>query len=90
METQRLLESDYDVVLGPCPGCQLWQIDYTYQVARTYVDIEMAETYDFGSEQPIMSSPIVNTARWHEVIEDALQEHLEECPHLQRALFDFG
>ena len=25
-----------DVTLGPCPGCELWQLDYTYEVAAQW------------------------------------------------------
>lgn len=26
---------DADVVLGPCPGCLMWQLDYTQEVAQS-------------------------------------------------------
>jgi hypothetical protein len=25
-----------DVILGPCPGCLLWQLDYTFAVASEW------------------------------------------------------
>ena len=34
-----------DVVLGPCPGCDDWQLDYTYEAAATFaspLEFEMA------------------------------------------------
>lgn len=89
METFRLMEKQYDVVLGPCPGCQLWQLDYTYEAARTYTEILVDEVFEFGSEEPV-AFPRVDSSGFHEAVEDALAEHLEECPHLQRALFDFA
>lgn len=32
----RAEQPEYDVVLGPCPGCELWQVDYTQQAAFSY------------------------------------------------------
>jgi len=89
METLRLMEKQYDVVLGPCPGCQLWQLDYTYTAAQTYTSIRISEMFEFGSSDPV-TFPDIDISGFHEAVESALQEHLEECPHLQRALFDFG
>lgn len=49
------------VVLGPCPGCLNWQLDYAPTDFTSYEDC-------------------------CDVIETALAEHLDECPHLQQAL----
>lgn len=29
-------QKQYDVVLGPCPGCESWQLDYTDAAAGTF------------------------------------------------------
>ena len=56
-----------DVVLGPCPGCWNWQLDYTYEAAGTY----------FGDKRA------VDTSGFHLVVEGVLAEHLDECPELR-------
>lgn len=45
------------IVLGPCPGCYLWTLEY--------------QRFLLPPEELI------------EIVEDALQDHLEECPGLQ-------
>ncbi len=78
------------VTLGPCPGCELWQLDYTTSVAQQWItlDMETHEVYELASEDPVqtMTYPVPNLSAWHEVVEDALREHLDECLHLQRLL----
>ena len=68
MGVTRLHEPAVDVVLGPCPGCQLWQIDYSYRVAQEF--IQMVD----GS---------FDVRPFHQAVEELLREHLDECPHLQ-------
>lgn len=68
MSITRLHEPAVDVVLGPCPGCELWQVDYSYKVAQEF--IQMAD----GS---------FDTSLFHEAVEELLREHLDECLHLQ-------
>lgn len=65
MPVVRMSETDYEVVLGPCPGCECWQVDYTQDVAAA-----------MGLEP------------FREAVEFLLQEHLDECPHLQLVLQD--
>ena len=85
MEKHRLRESQYDVVLGPCPGCQLWQLDYTYEVASSFTSVG----FNPGEQLDYSEALTVDSSAFYEAVEDALHEHLNECPHLQRALFDF-
>lgn len=62
---------EYTVVLGPCPGCDDWQVDYTDEVRDSY-------------SRPTIENPTTFTVGdFHQVIEDVLQEHLNECPHLR-------
>lgn len=56
------------VALGPCPGCQLWQLEYTDAVAGQYA---------------MLTPTGLDLSAWYQVIEEALAEHLNECPHLQ-------
>lgn len=86
----RVQEQQYEVVLGPCPGCQSWQIDYTSEAASSYAGWEMPEVHEFGREEAILLDPVVDMRPFHEVIEDALREHLEECPHLQQLVGELG
>lgn len=65
MAALRLEQGDYDVVLGPCPGCLNWQLDYTNAVAGA-----------------------LGLDRFHEAVEQILQDHLAECPHLRLLLRD--
>lgn len=61
----------YTVVLGPCPGCDDWQLDYTDEVAEEY-------------QRPSWEDPNTFTIRdFRAVIEEVLAEHLAECPHLR-------
>lgn len=62
-----------DVVLGPCPGCDSWQVDYTDEVAREFAKLQPGP--DLGLE--------VDMAEWYLAIEGVLEEHAAECPHLQ-------
>lgn len=65
----------YSVVLGPCPGCDEWQLDYTDDVAQEFVQMVPAPGEPFGLR--------IDMQPWHDVIEDALREHMAECPHLR-------
>lgn len=86
METRRVTESQYNVVLGLCPGCESWQLDYTDEVARQFVELVCEEVHEFGSSEPIPLGFTVDTSPFHAVVEAILQEHLAECPHLQMVL----
>lgn len=66
----------YSVVLGPCPGCDSWQLDYHDEVAQQFVRLLPGEDGSLASIQ-------IDTSPFHEVIEDALREHLTQCPHLR-------
>lgn len=81
-------------VLGPCPGCELWQVDYTNAVAQEWITIRSVseDVFEMSSEEPIDSFPRLeaDTSAWHQVIEDILMEHLRECAHLQRLLAEEG
>lgn len=68
------------VVLGPCPGCELWQVDYSQETAMTYVDLERDSGLLIASANP----------GWRETVEAVLQEHFNECRHLQLLLERMG
>lgn len=72
-----------DVVLGLCPGCELWQVDYTNAVRDSYVWWQHQRNFKTGE---VRSVPIFD--EWHELIEDLMAEHVLECVHLQRLLVD--
>lgn len=69
-----------DVVIGLCPGCELWQVDYTNAVQQQYMKMRTLRS--------IPPSVQVDPTEWHDLIEDILAEHLMECRHLQRLLVD--
>jgi hypothetical protein len=83
MGVERMAEPTYNVVLGPCPGCEAWQLDYTDAVAREFVELRFEHQYELGAEEPAFSTPVVDFSSFHAVVEDLLQEHLAQCPHLQ-------
>lgn len=66
-------EEGLTTVLGPCPGCDNWQLDYTQRAATSYAG------WVIGVEQ----MPRVDLTPFYAVIEQALQEHMAECPHLR-------
>lgn len=80
--------------LGPCPGCELWQLDYTNAVAQEWITIRSVteDVFEMSSEEPVDSFPRLeaDASAWHEVVEDALRDHLRECDHLQRLLVEEG
>lgn len=88
MEKHRLHESQADVVLGPCPGCQLWQLDYTYEAAGSFLKLNERERLALRQGQHL-SDLIVDASAFYDAVEEILSQHLQECPHLQRALFEF-
>ena len=66
----------YSVVLGPCPGCDSWQLDYTDEVAQQYARL-------LPGEDGSLAGIRVDTRPFHDLIETILQEHAAECPHLR-------
>jgi hypothetical protein len=48
MGTLRLHEPGYEVVIGPCPGCQSWQVDYTHEVAAQFGEPSVESTQPFA------------------------------------------
>lgn len=64
-----------DVVLGPCPGCDSWQVDYTDAAVEQFIQLV------FDPDEPLQMR--VDMQPWHDVIEDVLFEHMTECPHLR-------
>ena len=78
-------ESEYNVVMS-CPGCDLWQIDYTDEVAQTYCQIEMVTIEELGSAEPINLGPTVDSSPWYALVESLLQDHYDECVHLRRLM----
>ena len=64
-----------DVVLGPCPGCDNWQLDYTDEVAQQFVRLIPAEQEPFGVQ--------VDVKPFYAAVEQILVEHYFECPHLR-------
>ena len=74
------------VVLGPCPGCESWQLDYTREVASGFYEAVVDDLYEIGFEGPVASVQHWDSSLFREVVEDLLQEHLAECPHLQLLL----
>lgn len=65
------------VTLGPCPGCENWQLDYGDHAASQYFVTTVDED---GTET-------VDTQPWHDAVEFVLHGHLQECPELQQLLF---
>lgn len=63
---------DQVTVLGPCPGCDNWQVDYTNGALQPYVRSVLGAN---GIEADMTD--------FYAVIEAVLQEHLDECPHLR-------
>lgn len=90
LRAMEVFRDDTQVTLGPCPGCELWQVDYTNEVALQWIELRVREEEDleFGSEEPVALTTSIetDTSAWHDVIEEVLREHLDECPHLQRLL----
>lgn len=44
MKGERIPGAQWDVILGPCPGCELWQVDYADDVTMLYAtDVEWHE-----------------------------------------------
>lgn len=78
------------VTIGPCPGCELWQLEYTQKVASEFIRLVVREEaiQEFWREEPVALATNIETdaSEWHAVIEDALREHLDECPHLRRLI----
>jgi hypothetical protein len=70
------------VILGPCPGCDAWQLDYSYSAAQTYCVLRRDEPDEFSWSSHLR----VDSAPFYAVVEEILQEHLAECPHLQDLL----
>lgn len=67
-------EPEFNVVLGPCPGCDDWQVDYSNEVAESYT-VVLGRAEDGGlryTQQPFLN-----------VLEFVLREHMHECPHLK-------
>lgn len=75
MKSQRREGQHADVVLGPCPGCDAWQVDYTDEVAHEYMRLYTPPRPELGIQ--------VDPTEWHELLEFILAEHATECPHLQ-------
>lgn len=80
MKAQRREGQHADVVLGPCPGCDAWQLDYTDAVAHEYMRLFTPPRPELGIQ--------VDPTEWHELLESILAEHAAECPHLQDLLVD--
>lgn len=72
MPTFRESGREADVTLGPCPGCDNWQLDYTDAVARSFCEVTLVGT-----------TVDVNMQGWHDAVEAVLREHLDECPELR-------
>lgn len=77
-----------EVVLGLCPGCELWQVDYTHEVQQQYVTLKRVPNGVVSSNAAAMFSAEPDLSEWYELIEDVMAEHLMQCPHLQRLLVD--
>lgn len=72
---RRSFDEGNTVVLGPCPGCDEWQLDYTDEVANQYAKVFHPPRPDLGIQ--------VDMSEWHDLLEFILEEHAAECPHLQ-------
>lgn len=79
----RIYRDEDLTILGPCPGCEAWQLSYHTQVVGEFAVMRVMvvdqETNQVGVR--------VDLQPFYEVIEEALQSHLDECLHLQRFLF---
>ena len=78
LPSRRFKNRTYDVVLGPCPGCDNWQLDYTYEVMD-----EFLEPTNHQSNSLTLRS-------FRAALEGILEEHLAECPHLKDLLIERG
>lgn len=85
-QVHREQHPEFNVVMQ-CPGCELWQLDYTDAVAATYAEIRLERIEEFGGEV-VETTPFVDPSPWYALVEDILQEHYDECVHL-RLLVDF-
>lgn len=64
-----------DVILGPCPGCGLWQVDYTHDVADSYM-------------KRMVKHVVRDNQPWYAVVEMVLADHVRECAPLRDELED--
>lgn len=71
---RRWNNSQYSVILGPCPGCDNWQVDYADDIATSYVEVRV------NPEGRIEPDP----TPWFLALEGVLQEHLAECEPLRQ------
>lgn len=69
-------ETEYNVVIGPCLGCESWQFDYTFKVAQSYATWVVSEYSD-------NFDPAVDMRYWADCVENVLLDHYDECRHLQ-------
>lgn len=74
-------------VLGPCPGCDNWQLEYTDRVRKSYANwtVERTDMYFPGEDRPMKFAGAANVdeSAFYAAVEEALQEHMAECPHLR-------
>ena len=75
-----LVNNHWDVILGPCPGCSLWQLDYTD-------DVVMANSTTSNVLEADGSVTVVaDLSGFEAMLEGILEEHLAECSGLQELL----
>lgn len=87
MDTYKVPGSDTRV-LGPCPGCLSWQVEYTDEVVGQFATTEVLAVSAFAGDTEDYVS--LDISPFYEVIEDVLAEHLDECVHLRRLIGDVG
>ena len=79
LPSRRFKNRPYDVVLGPCPGCDSWQLDYTYEAMD-----------EFLTPIPDLATNSYTLRPFRAALEEILAEHLAECPHLKDLLIERG
>jgi len=52
MAALRMHESEHDVVvLGPCPGCESWQLDYSSDVAEALGVVDLHDVVEHALQE---------------------------------------
>lgn len=87
MPAQRLKPPNHDtVILGPCPGCSVWTLEYDDDTAATYFEACYEEIFEMSSEEPVDTVAYVDRGAWTSVVERALQDHYDECYGLRQLM----
>lgn len=72
-------------VLGPCPGCVNWTLEYAEDVEQQWSAVNLWRP---GDDPMIPVVALADRSEWHAVVEAILRDHLDECPGLREIMFD--